>query len=487
MTNLRNWSCRMFAIALLISAGLGGSSPVRAEEPKPEKPAPKKEADESKSKPGGEDKKEQKDEDDEKAKEPDRWLAIEGGTVHTVTGGVMHGATVLCKNGKIFAIGRGVRVPDEAERIDAAGLHVYPGLVAAGTSGLIRGGRDGGDTDVFNLEMEIALAGGITTVESGGSAYKLTFGHTDEILLKKDLFVSLNYDTQQPAGRHELRQKVEKVRQYLRDVEAYEREKKDNEDAEEPDKEFLKGEYEEILKLLRGETKWRVSAQRASALVGLAEFARQYNLPVVVDGAMEGWTVASAMSRANFEAVIVPRAQVPRDPELNRDNGSSIENARILYDHGIPLAITPRITTVTLWGVAGQDLLHLNMEAAFAVRGGLPSDAALRAITIDAAKILGVDHRVGSIEVGKDADFVIADGDLLYYMTLSRYTIVNGRIAYDKMKDTLFDHIRPGGDRDAPPPDDYWPRKLGDPMRRSAASDGDEAQPEPTSAKPQEK
>lgn len=486
MTNLRNWSFLVLAIALLLSAGLGGSVAARAEEPKPEKPAPKKDADE-KSKSGDEGKTDEKDDEDEKEDEPDRWLAIEGGTVHTVTGGVMHGATVLCKNGKIFSLGRGVRVPEEAERVDAAGLHVYPGLVAAGTSGLIRGGKDGGDTDVFDLEMAVALAGGITTVESGGSAYKLTFGHTDEILLKKDLFVSLNYDTQQPAGRHELRQKVEKVRQYLRDLEAYEREKKDDEDAEEPDKDFLKGEYEEILKLLRGETKWRVSAQRASALVGLADFARQYNLPVVVDGALEGWTVAPHMSRANFEAVITPRVQVPRNPELNRKNGSSIENARILYDHGIPLAITPRITTVTLWGVAGQDLLHLNMEAAFAVRGGLPSDAALRAITIDAAKILGVDHRVGSIEVGKDADFVIADGDLLHYMTLSRYTIVNGRIAYDKMKDTLFDHIRPGGDRDAPPPDDYWPRKLGDPMRRSAATEVGEPQPEPTSAKPEEK
>jgi len=95
------------------------------------------------------------------------------------------------------------------------------------------------------------------------------------------------------------------------------------------------------------------------------------------------------------------------------------------------------------------------------VRGGLPDDAALRSITIDAATVLGIDHRVGSIEVGKDADFVVTDGDILHYMTLARWTIVNGRIAYDKQKETLYNHIRPDGDRDAPPPDDYWPRRLG--------------------------
>jgi imidazolonepropionase-like amidohydrolase len=106
--------------------------------------------------------------------------------------------------------------------------------------------------------------------------------------------------------------------------------------------------------------------------------------------------------------------------------------------------------------------MHLPMEAAFAVRGGLSEDAAVRAITIDAARVLGIDHRVGSIEVGKDADFAIVDGQLLYYMTLVRWTVVNGRVAYDKQKETLLDHIRPGGDRNAPPPEDYWPRSLGE-------------------------
>ena len=166
-------------------------------------------------------------------------------------------------------------------------------------------------------------------------------------------------------------------------------------------------------------------------------------------------------TRSGTRAIVTPRTTIGRNSRLNRANGSSIENAAILHRHGIPLAIVPRTTSITLWGVAGTDLLHLSMEAAFAVRGGLPQDAAIRAITIDAARLLGIDHRVGSIEVGKDADFVITDGDLLHYMTHARWTIVNGRIVYDKDTDSLFEHIRKGGDPDAPPPDDYWPRRLG--------------------------
>ena len=64
--------------------------------------------------------------------------------------------------------------------------------------------------------------------------------------------------------------------------------------------------------------------------------------------------------------------------------------------------------------------------------------------------------------MGKDADFFICDGELLHYMTLGRWTVVNGHVAYDKEKETLFGHIRPAGDRNAPPPKDYWPRRLGD-------------------------
>jgi adenine deaminase len=94
-------------------------------------------------------------------------------------------------------------------------------------------------------------------------------------------------------------------------------------------------------------------------------------------------------------------------------------------------------------GLAGRDLMTLPMEAAFAIRGGLQQDAALRAITVDAAEMLGVDHRLGSIEVGKDANIIVCDGDLFHYRSFVQWAVVDGKMMYDKQQSSYFAHIRP--------------------------------------------
>jgi imidazolonepropionase-like amidohydrolase len=310
--------------------------------------------------------------------------------------------------------------------------------------------------------MAMGLAGGITTAMSGNSVGKLTFGTSDDIIVKRDVFKPLKYSSNDPENRQKTRQKLEKVRQYLRDVQAYEEQKKADPQAKEPDKEWLKGDYENYLKLVKHEAVAEVSARSAHELTDIAELAEQYDIRVVVRGALEAWTVAPRLARAGISAIITPRDRVPENEQLNRPTGSSIENAAILHRHGIPIAIVTETTSLTLWGIAGQDILQLNMEAGFAVRGGLSNEAALRAITIDAARILGVDDRVGSLEVGKDADMIIVDGDPLHYMTLVRWAVVNGRKAYDKQEETLYSHVRPDPKSlDSPAPSDYWPRRLG--------------------------
>jgi adenine deaminase len=87
--------------------------------------------------------------------------------------------------------------------------------------------------------------------------------------------------------------------------------------------------------------------------------------------------------------------------------------------------------------------MHLPIEADFAVRGGLSEQAALEAITIVPARVLGVDHRVGSLEVGKDCDLVVTDGDILHYQTFVQYAVVEGKQVYDKSAELFFAHIRP--------------------------------------------
>jgi len=431
---------------------LGADEPPKKDEP-PLSAAVAEKKDDSKEK-----------ENKEKKKEPpkDRYFAITNATVHTITNGDLYAATILTKNGKIIEVGPRIAFPQETETLDASGFHVYPGLIAANGGSVLGSEPPDDTTDVFSLHMSIALAGGITTAVAGNSAANLTYGFVGEMIVKRDLFKSLRYTTDNPDGRRKIRADLEKVRQYLRDVQAYEEKKKTDPQAKEPDKEWIKGDFETYLKLLAHDAVAVVDANSAHELLDVCELAKRFDIRAVVRGATEGWTVAQEMARAGIPAIITPRRTTDRDERFNRPNGASIENAAILYRHGVPLAFVPSITTITLWGLAGRDLLHLNMEAAFAVRGGLPQDAAFRAITIDAARVLGIESRVGSIEVGKDANFAIFDGDPLHYMSLVRWTVVGGRVAYDKQKESLYSHIRPHGDRDAPPPDDYWPRRLGE-------------------------
>jgi imidazolonepropionase-like amidohydrolase len=96
----------------------------------------------------------------------------------------------------------------------------------------------------------------------------------------------------------------------------------------------------------------------------------------------------------------------------------------------VPFAVSTLSSSISLNGLAGRDLTSLPLEAAFAVRGGASERKALAAITIAPAKLLGVDDRIGSVEVGKDADLLILNGPPLDYRTYVETALVNGRVAY---------------------------------------------------------
>lgn len=408
------------------------------------------------------------DADDELPTLDDAFFAITGGTVHTVSGPTLDGATILCRDGKIERIGRTVKIPEGAEIIDATGMHIYPGLVAVKSGGVIGGGNPADSSDVFSFNMTLALAAGITTTTSGTTAAKLTYGTLDDHVLDTGLYTNLRYDTNNPRARLRVRQNMERVRTYLREKAEYDRKKAQNPDLKEPDGRFIRGEFANYRRLIEGDAVARVPATDVHGILQVCDLAEDFGIKVVFDGATEAWIVADRIGQAGAGVILAPRNVRAPNESIVRENGSSIQNARILRDAGVPVAVMPAGSLfgpgerISLGGLAGRDLMHLPMAAAFAVRGGLSNDEGIRTITLDAARILGVDHRIGSIDVGKDADFVITDGDLLHYMTLVQKTIVNGRVAYDKDEDTLYSHIRPADDPQRAPPDDYWPRRLGD-------------------------
>lgn len=387
----------------------------------------------------------------------EHYLAVVHGQVHTGAGPVLNDATILCRNGKIVAIGADLILPPECEVIDATGRRVYPGLVLAGASGFL--GDNAADTaDVFSIGMRLAAAGGVTATLADNDVIKLTFGAVDDMTLRKEALLDLSYSTRRPLDRAELRSDFERLRKYQRELADYEEKKKTDKDAKPPERDWIKGKLANYQKLLKGELTAIASANTADELVALAELAERYGFRVIARGAREGWTVAERLGRSGVSAVVTPRDTAEPDETVNRPTGSSIENARILRAAGVRVALFPTINGI--WGIGGRGVMHLNMEGAFAVRGGLSPEDAIRAITIDPARMLGVDDRIGSIEAGKDADLLICDGDLLSFMTQVNYTIVNGRLTYDKAKDTFFAHIRPEGREEPVKFDDLWPRRL---------------------------
>src|SRR5690606_1196761 len=112
-----------------------------------------------------------------------------------------------------------------------------------------------------------------------------------DILLRKDLYVSLDYSKRNPATAAELRADLAKVRDYLRAKSRWEIDKELDEQAEEPDKEWLKGKYEKYLKLLTGAARGVATANRAGEILPLLELAREFGFELVIRGAFEGWTV----------------------------------------------------------------------------------------------------------------------------------------------------------------------------------------------------
>ncbi|HBF22742.1 MAG TPA: hypothetical protein DDW23_02890, partial [Planctomycetes bacterium] len=276
-------------------------------------------------------------------------------------------------------------------------------------------------------------------VMAGNAVAKLTRGSLDGLLTANGPWVSLSYTSTSPSGRRTLRENLDKARDHIRAT----RDHALDADPDKGDAPSDKGVDKNHLALLQGSKTARFNASGLKDLLAVCDFLEEYPMKAVVVGGQEAWACAGRLGRTGAALVISPRAKRQADSRLNRDSGWSIENAATLHAAGVPLAIIPQRASIDRSGIAGRDLMALAMEATFAIRGGLPQKEALRALTVDAAKILGVAERVGSLEIGKDADLIICDGDLFDYRTFVQWAVVNGEVVYDKDTAPYFSHIRP--------------------------------------------
>jgi len=296
--------------------------------------------------------------------------------------------------------------------------------------------------DPFSQTLVLALATGITTADQSGAAMKLKRGEIDRTMMREKSQATFAWGTSSPTGTQSTREKFAIAAKYKRLWDAWnalpEKQKKEKKEPKKP-----RGFDASALSVLNGELLARFNADDREDLQGIAVFAQEYGFRPVIWGCREGWTVAAELGRAGAYAVVTPRDRNPKDERLLRDGGTSIENAATLHAHGVQVAIRPASTGFSMMGITGRDLMHLPVEAAFGVRGGLSNEAALASITLVPARILGVDRRVGTLEVGKDMDAIVTDGDVLHYQTFVQWAVVHGKQVYDKEKEIYFAHIRP--------------------------------------------
>ena len=363
-------------------------------------------------------------------------LAIVGGRVVPVAGPPFEDGVVLISDGRIEAVGRDVRVPEAAERLDAAGKVVLPGLVDAHTHLGVHEeaeGWAGQDTnemtdpvtphvralDAINpadLAFADAVAGGVLTVNVnpgsgnpiGGQAAAIrSAGRTvDEMLLRapSGLKSALGENPKRVYGDRKqlpstrlgtaavIRDALVKARNYL--------DKLDRGDDGEPPERDLRWE---ALGLVRsGEIPWRQHCHRADDIATALRLADEFGYRLVIDHGTEAVLLADRLAERAVPVLIGPLLTSRSKVELRN---RSLANPGRLAAAGVELGI------ITDHPVVPIHLLHV--QAALAVREGLDPAAALRAVTLTPARVLGLDDRLGSLEPGKHATLCVWSGDPL--------------------------------------------------------------------------
>jgi imidazolonepropionase-like amidohydrolase len=173
-------------------------------------------------------------------------------------------------------------------------------------------------------------------------------------------------------------------------------------------------DLEALAPVVRGELPLAVNANRASDLLAAVRLADEFHLKLILMGAAEGWRVAAELAARRVPVIVKPLTDIPSFDAL----GASLENAARLSRAGVPLVLSSFDT---------HNARNLRQEAGNAISYGLDPDAALQAVTLEPARVWGVADRLGSLEVGKDADVVVWSGDPFELTTGAERVFIAGR------------------------------------------------------------
>lgn len=385
-------------------------------------------------------------------------VAIAGGRIVPVAGPPIPVGTVLIENGKITAVGDSVAVPDGAQVVDADGAWVLPGFMDAhahvGVSEEAEGwaGQDTNEMtepvtaqvraiDAINpadMGFRDAISGGVLAVNVnpgsgnpiGGQTVALKcWGRTvDQMALRQPsgMKSALGENPKRVYGEQKktpstrlgtaavIRGALVAAANYLQQLDSEQR--KPEADRKPVDRDL---KLEALGLVLRRQIPWRQHCHRADDIATAIRIADEFGYDLVIDHGTEAHLLADIIAARDIPVVIGPLLTSRSKVELRN---RSLANPGRLANAGVMIAITTDHPVVPI-----NFLVH---QAALAVKDGLDRDTALRALTINPARIAGVDDRIGSIETGKDADVVIWSGDPLDVLSRAIRAFVGGAEVY---------------------------------------------------------
>lgn len=389
---------------------------------------------------------------------------IRGARVVTVSGPVIENGSVLVQAGRIQEVGAEVAAPPGARVIDAHGLSVYPGLFDANSLLGMAAARETTMGDMtpelqafasFHMEdgaVEMARANGVTEVlartwQRGGAGGRvrprailtgqaavmsLAGATPDARAIMRDAGVLLNFpsvgvleytDDERfavvpwSATKKRLDKALSELGRFFADARAY-MSRADSLTPEERGRTLPDLRLEAMLPVLRRERPLLIDVDNHVDIEAAVEFARRERVTPILMGAQEAWKLADYLKQNDVGVILAATHTVPEA----EDDPVDIQHRTpaILHQKGVRFAIGS-------FGSAGLDSRHLPYQAGTAVGYGLPYDAALRSVTLAPAELLGVAGELGSIDPGKRAHLVVADGDILEVTTRIRYVFVDGR------------------------------------------------------------
>lgn len=394
---------------------------------------------------------------------PDAPVAIIGGRVVPIEGDPVESGAVILRDGRIDAVGGPeVAVPEGAEVVDAAGRWVTPGFIdvhahvgvheeAEGWAGDDTNERTDPVTpharavDAINpadLGFRDAIAGGVLAVNVnpgsanpvGGQTVALKcWGRTvDEMVLRapSGLKSALGENPKRVYGERKetpstrlgtaatIRKAFTDARNYLA--------KWENPDPARPPERDLK--MEALAQVLRHEIPWRQHSHRADDIATAMRIADEFGYDLVIDHGTEAHLLADVIAERGIPVIVGPLFTSRSKIELRN---RSLVNPGKLAAAGVVMAIATDHPVVPI-----HFLIH---QATLAVKEGLDRDTAMRAVTMNPARIAGVDDRIGSLAPGKDADVAVWSGDPLDVMSRVERAYVGGKQVYRYDYDTATD------------------------------------------------